>query len=242
MRKKNKKKSKNNNELQKQEKLKKKELKKNKIDKVNFAVIISLMILLPLWQLVRMQFAGIDRIDLYQKCHCGYILWVAGSILLVTYIINLVKKRTKIDKIDIIMYAFSLVILISTLLADDKNLAFFGIVDRYEGIFSLLSYNILILTVKNLPLKNRYITIINTFMALGLVQSLIAIIQCFVRSDYILRFSYPFMANALCGNPNYLGSYMMILTILSMAMYLFSEKYNRMYFAFTLIFIFTSFI
>ncbi len=227
------------NKQNKEEKQKIKELKRNKIDKLNFAVIMFIMIALPSWQLVRMQFAGMGNYELYDKLHAGYFLWGASIILLITYIINIVKKRIKIDKIDIFIYLFIFSAFISTLLASDLKLAILGITDRYEGILSLISYALIILTVKNLPLKNRYVTIINTFITLGVIQAVIAIIQCFSTSEYVLRFSYVFMANSLCGNPNYLGSYMMINAIIAMGMYLLSEKYNKIYFFCTLLFVFS---
>ena len=207
---------KNSKKIQQQlEKKKKKELKKSKIDKLNYAIIIFIMIILPLWQIVRIQFISLNRTDLYNDLHAGYFLWIAGAGLLITYIINLIKKRIKIDKVDLTIYFFIISVIISTILAEDKNLAIFGINDRYEGILTLISYALIILTVKSLPFKRRYLTFINILMILGVVQSFSAIIQCFVRSNYILKFSFSFMANALCGNPNYLGSYMMIESLLA---------------------------
>lgn len=233
---KKKKKNRKDGEIKKQEKDKLKELKRNKLDKLSFGIIIAIMVLLPIWQIIRMILNNQGKYNWYSYLNPSYILIIGSIFLLIIYIINIIKKRIKITISDIIIYIFILFGIVSTILSTNHTLAILGNNNRYEGILTLSSYFIIILTVKNIKLKTRHFQILNTFIILGGIQSLFAIFQCFI-SSFPLKFSYEYMASALCVNPIYLGSYMMLLSIISIGIYLFSN--NKKYLFSAILFIFT---
>lgn len=215
-----------------------KELKNNKLDKLSFGIIIAIMVLLPIWQIVRMIFNKLEQAALYHYLNSSYILIFGSLILLIIYIINIAKKRIKISASDIIIYIFTMAALISTSMAEDKLQALLGINNRYEGLLTLCSYFIILLSVKNIKLKMRHKKILNVFIGLGIFQSIFAICQCFIP-NFPLAFTYEYLASGLCSNPLYLGTYMLLLTLISIGMYIWNEKHNKLYLLFSILFAFT---
>ena len=202
-----------------------------KVDVVIFLTILGLLIGLPLMQLVRMVIAGFGNMTLYYNFHCGYLIWLTIPIFITCYLIILLKYKEKIGIIDIICFVLLLFSLISSLQAIDIKLAFIGALDRYEGFFTHLGYISLFLCLIRLNSKKRMMMLLNLFICLGVFQSLYAFGQSFIRGDFFLSFLFPYMANALCGNPNFLGSYLLLTSLLSIYLSIYSNKYNKLYFA-----------
>ena len=200
-----------------------------KVDSVIFYTILGLLIGLPIMQLIRMDIAGRGNLGLYYSFHCGYLLWLIIPVLLVCYLLIIFKYKEKIGIFDILCYLLIIFGLISSLLAVDVKLAFIGSFDRYEGFLTNLSYILIFLCLIRLNSRRMILILLNVFICLGVFQSLYAFGQVFIRSNLFLSFIFPYMANALCGNPNFLGSYLLLTSLLSIFLGIYSNKYKKLY-------------
>ena len=79
-----------------------------------------------------------------------------GAALLVLFLMN--YKRIKIDKKDVLIIIFAMLIFISTMLSSDIHTSIFGTEKRYEGMLILFTYIIIYLcTKKFFEYKNKKI-------------------------------------------------------------------------------------
>ncbi len=200
-----------------------------KVDTVIYYTILGLLIGLPLMQLIRMSIAGSGNLGLYYTFHCGYLLWLTIPVLLVCYLMIIFKYKEKIGIIDIVCYLLVLLGLLSSVTALDVKMAFIGSFDRYEGFLTNLSYVLIFLCLIRLNSKRKCLVLLNLFLCLGIFQSLYAFGQVFLRGGLFLSFVFPYMANALCGNPNFLGSYLLLTSLLSIYMGIYSNQYKKFY-------------
>ena len=83
------------------------------------------------------------------------IILISGcTILLVLFLMN--YKTVKIDKKDVLILIFAMLIFISTMLSSDIHTSIFGNKKRYEGMLTLFSYIIIYLcTKKFFEYKNK---------------------------------------------------------------------------------------
>ena len=134
-------------------------------------------------------------------------------------------------KIYIPMAVYGVLIVLSTLLAEHKSVAFVGFVDRYEGVLVLLSYLVLMFIVLNIVNDSKSAKIIlYPLIASATIIGLIGVFQYmgydFFQTSFgkrqILPLKYSSMADQLqfnfgattiystLYNTNYVGSYMAI--------------------------------
>ncbi len=203
--------------------------KERKVDRIMYITILALLIGLPLMQLIRMEIAGSGNMGLYYVFHCGYLIWLCIPVLLVCYLITIFKYKQKIDIIDYLCYALLLIGIISTFTAQDVSLAFTGTTDRYEGFFSNMGYILIFLSMYKMEDKKKSLVLINFFICSGIFQSLYAFGQVFFRQPPFLSFVFPYMANALCGNPNFLGSFLLATSLIGLYFGIFSNKHQKFY-------------
>lgn len=82
-----------------------------------------------------------------------------GAALLVLFLMN--YKRIKIDKKDVLIIIFTMLIFISTMLSSDIHTSIFGTEKRYEGMLILFTYIIIYLcTKKFFEYKNKKILLL----------------------------------------------------------------------------------
>lgn len=160
------------------------------------------------------------------------MIWLLGAAILLTILVCylIIKGKLYIKKIYInyLICTFSLFSIISFLFSDVKSISLFGYPDRFEGIFVLLTYMIILFTVVNL-IKNEKMAllVIKVFIYSSLFIGIIGILQ-FLGNDifktefmkaFIIPSKYSSLVNELFTNENnsiyatlfhynYVGSYM----------------------------------
>lgn len=192
------------------------------LDKIIYRFIILFMICIPLFKFLSyvLFFNGIisNSYDFNHVC----VLWISLPIFIILYIINLIYK--KITYTDIIIYFLIILALISTIFAQNINISIFGENNRNEGLLTLLNYYFVFLNTKNINNKNYKEKIIYLFLILGIIQVIYSFLQVYTDFSFIKHFSETFMAMGLCGNPNFFGSYMVLLVLISSTLYLLKNK------------------
>lgn len=205
-------------------------MKKN-LDKVIYYLIISVIIGLPFFKFTAYNLYLTHVIeDSFDFNHVVF-LWILLIPLIITYIYGIVSKKFKINYIDYIFYILIICGLISTIVASNINIAIVGEIDRNEGILSLLAYYFIALCIKNLNNKEYIKKIINIILIVGLFLVGYAIIQVYTNVGFVKHFSVPYIASSLCGNPNFFGSYLVMLLCISINEFLLNKEYKYLIFS-----------
>lgn len=193
-----------------------------KLEKIVYKFIMLFMILIPLSKLMSyiLYLSGVIK-DSYDFNHV-YVLWLSLPILMILYFANLIYK--KITSVDILIYLLIILAIISTIFAQDISISIFGEVNRNEGLLTIINYYFLFLNIKNIDEKKYKEKIINLFIILGIFQVIYSILQVYTDFSFIKHFSKDHMAMGLCGNPNFLGSYIVMLVLITVTVYLLKNK------------------
>ena len=198
--------------------------KKINIEKINYIIVITVMILIPLLKLSTYipSIANFYRNNFEIKR--VYVLWISIFFLTITYLYTIFSKKEKINYIDISVYILIVLAFLSTNYAINFFKAFFGEEYRYEGLLTILSYYLLILNTKNIKQEKYKKNIIKLFISIGIFQSTYAILQSYTDFSFIRRHSLKYMAMGLCSNPNFFGSYMVMQLLIVGFMYIYNPK------------------
>lgn len=198
---------------------------KDKLNKTIMYISIILIIGFPLLKLIlyilnmTSIFDG-TKYTLYQSI----FLWCFLPFNIIIYLIGIITKKYKITNFDYGMWALILFAFISTYFAEVREISIFGAEYRHEGLLSLLSYYFVFLNMKNLSNEEYKKKIIDVFLSVGLFESIYSIFQVYTNFKFIKHYAKPFMAMGFCGNPNFLGSYIIMHLLISLTLYLLNRK------------------
>ncbi len=210
-----------------------KRIKNIKIETLIFFSIMFLLIGIPI--LIVFKYTrycyGLASIELLDRVH---LLWFISPFLLVLYIIDMIIHKRKVTYVDILTYLLIILAILSTIFAVDTNIALLGAKTRNEGLLSILSYYFIFLNLKNMTSEKYKNIIIKTIIILGIVQVIYGVLQVYTTLPFIVHFERPYMASGLSGNPNFFGSYMILLASLVFSMYMLERK--KIYFVLSGIF------
>ena len=131
--------------------------------------------------------------------------------LLVLYVARTVTSRTLVVKrtpIDLPWLAFVASAIVSTLFAENQNVAVFGIYSRYDGMVTILTYAALFwLSVQALNGPDDARSLLRVLLASGYVVAWIAILQCVTDSLRLGAFTAAF---GTLGQKNVLGAFLVM--------------------------------
>lgn len=209
----------------------------NFIKKLNYLTILFLVLLVPIFffdKLIMYSFSiNIIKFNFYN------VLWTMIPILIFIYIYNIIKRKAKLDVFDYFIILIILLNVFVCLFSIDISTSIFGSDFRHEGFLSYISYYFIFLNCRNIDNKKQINTIFKVFVSIGIVQFIYCFIQMFFKSVLPSRLTTVFSSNMVSGfinNPNFLGSYIILLLGIVMILYLIKEKKNILYFFLTLIF------
>lgn len=173
---------------------------------------------------------------------------VLTFIALITYII--LYKQKKLPFKDLKQYSiplgtYALFVIMSTILAIDKQTALWGFVDMYQGMFVLLSYVLITFLTINFVNNEKDIKLfVNAFLFLMIVEGIIGVGQYFgldffqtnmgksiiIPSNIVVEdLSFSFGPKTIYGtlfNTNFVGSFVTLMLPLSVALLL-GSKTNK---------------
>lgn len=139
-----------------------------------------------------------------------YTLIVSVFILIALFNLKQFVSLIHKDKINILLFAFVFLLILSTLFAMDVELALSGSFRRVEGLSTLLTYFALFIMARiSYPLQTKhfkYLLIVASVIALyGIAQTfnIDPFPRDFIRGEWSRAFS-------TIGNPNFLGSYLVL--------------------------------
>lgn len=200
-------------------------IKKNKFELIIYILLIVIMIGLPFIKLLSYILYLNGTIADSFLINEVYLLWGTIPLLFGTYLFGIITQRIKFNYIDTLIIILIFLGIISSIFAINKTLSILGESKRNEGLLSLLSYYLIFLNIKNIGNEKYKHNIIKIFIILGLFQVIYSILQVYTNFAYIKHYTRSYMAMGLCGNPNFLGSYMVMLTLFTSTYYLLENKY-----------------
>lgn len=191
-------------------------------DKLNKIIMIICMVLIIGFPLLKVIFYVLNATKIFVETKYTFyqsiFLWSLLPISIILYIVSLITRKSKITFIDYIMWGLILFAFISTHFAEIKDISIYGAEYRHEGLLSLLSYYFLLLNVKNINNEEYKKKIIDTFLMVGLVESIYSILQVYTNFSFIKHYAKSYMAMGFCGNPNFLGSYIIMHLLIAFAL------------------------
>ncbi|MBQ7789867.1 MAG: O-antigen ligase family protein [Bacilli bacterium] len=184
--------------------------KQVKLDTMIYGMILIIMIGIPVLKFIT-YVPQISIINPYLITRSRvYFMWGTVIFLLLLYFYSIYDEERKITYYDYILYFLIAMAVIATVFSVDVRKSFLGEQYRYEGLFTMLHYYLLVLNAKNLKSEKYKKNLLKCFVYIGIFQSLYAILQSFTPFMYMVsKFSDgPHMAMGLCSNPNFFGLYM----------------------------------
>jgi putative inorganic carbon (HCO3(-)) transporter len=132
--------------------------------------------------------------------------------LLALYVLRALTTRKVVFKrtpLDLPWLAFVASAVLSTLFAENQNVAVFGIYSRYDGLLTILMYAALFwLSVQAVDGPDQARALLRVMLASGYVVAWIAILQCVTDSLRLGAFTAAF---GTLGNKNVLGAFLVLL-------------------------------
>ncbi|MEI3530299.1 MAG: O-antigen ligase family protein [Bacilli bacterium] len=208
----------------------------NKIYQFNYYSLLICILIFPICMLIKYTSLYFNLDNVYFSFNLLRMYWLILPLHGFIYIYCLYKKIIKPNYFDYIMYILILAGVISSVLAIDYDTAIFGYTHRYEGFIVLLSYYLIFLNSRLIDCDKRF-KILNVWLLMGILQSLYAVFQVIFKVPFVMKFKWIWMASGLNGNPNFFGSYMVLLGLLSIGLYLFSSRHRVYYLICSIIFI-----
>jgi len=151
----------------------------------------------------------------------------------VCYLLLLLKFRKQIpllfasDHINLSLLAYFILLCVSILFALDKSIAIQGRVFRNEGLITIIMYMLLFLAARSV--KKLNIHFINFALLSALIVSVYGILQYFgidpIPRDAVRSLWATNVVFSTIGNPNFLGSYIVLMIPLSIHGYLIEKRY-----------------
>lgn len=194
--------------------------KKN--EKIIYYIVLFVMIFIPLVKITSYVCNYIDLTKNIFVINQVYVLYLSIPILLITYISSLKKK--KIDIKDQIIFFLIITAVESSVFAVNIRTSIFGFYGRYEGLLTIISYYLLFLNCKMISNEKYKENIVKVFLTIGAFQTLYACLQVFTDLPFVIKAEIPYMGMALCGNPNFYGSYSVMLTCIASVLYLLKKE------------------
>lgn len=161
-------------------------------------------------------------------------LLILTGIIFIYFLYKIFKKDIQLEKtkIYIPLGIYGVLVIISTILSDHKQVALWGFVERWEGMIVILAYLLLFfITINILKAEKDYKRIITFFIISAVVMGLIGIFQYLgydlIKTDFIKKIILPSQYESLSDkikfnfdkgtiyttlyHYNYVGSYMAML-------------------------------
>lgn len=210
----------------------------SKLKKLNYVMMIFIVWMLPIF-FVKKIFEVYFSWNLIEGVEYYHILWALSPILLFIYLYNVVKKKIKLGIFDYLFFLLAVLNLIVCVFAINTRVSIWGNPFRHEGLISILVYYLIFLNAKMLNDEKKIKNILNNLIIVGLIQFVYCFIQIFYKQILLPEFIFKGSSNMACGllkNPNFLGSYIIILLGIVVMNFLIQEKNTKIYLFLSIIF------
>ena len=193
------------------------------VDKINVLLICFVITYVPAFMTI---YSIFPKYKVLAPITVHDSLYLIIPIELIIYFYNLIKGNSRIGKYDIFIYVLILLGILTSIFAVDTFTSIWGSYSRNSGLLAIISFYVLFLNSKSMSSKQVNITT-NCLFVVGIFQFVYSLLQVFVRGEAVFTFSLNnvnYMAMGFAGNPNFLGSYCIMLLGLSLMFYFIYDK------------------
>ena len=153
-----------------------------------------------------------------------FLLYICGAILLISLITKF--KEFKLDKNDIFIFIFLMLIYLSTIFSVDIKTSIFGASNRYEGMLTFTCYFLIYYCAKY-HFKFNHIFIDISLLVI-LLTSILGILQYynvpFISDLFLSPLAGPSFSSSTFGNRNFFASFISITLPYIMCLYIFYKE------------------
>ena len=154
-----------------------------------------------------------------------YKLYLIFMIPLIYIFIHNIKNKEHKKGIDFILITLYVIIaFISMLHSYNPFISLVGNDGRKDGFLALLIYYLLYTDTRDIKDNKIMHRIIDIFLVFGIVSTLFAILEVYLPNISITAKHYIHMGYGLQANPNFFGSYTLLLVLLSLFISIFIKK------------------
>lgn len=192
---------------------------KNLSEKIISFILILLMMLIPFSHYL------ILAVDNYYNLIQNSI-YTCSSILFLISLLGILQGAFKIRKktIPILIGVLLFIALLSTFTSLDVSRSIWGDSGRYEGLFMLMSYYIIFISSMLITSDKRKLFLLNAFILIGIIHCFYGICQRFDLFEGIVIDRYGNSVSGVAGNPNFMGTYTVLLSGLASSFFYFSKN------------------
>ena len=185
-----------------------------------FILLIGLMLFIPASHYLIL--AAGNYYNAIQNC-----IYVISLLLFITMIFGVVLGGLRFNAkfIPVLICLMTVLAILSTIRSINSNTSIWGTNGRFEGLFMLLSYYTIFLSSAILNDDKLRLNLIRIFLFIGVVHSLYGLCQRFDLFENIVidRYASYHAISGVAGNPNFMGTYTVLLCGLASAFFYFSK-------------------
>ena len=203
---------------------------KNLSEKMICYILVTLMVAIPIAHYIILATSNNGNLIQNSIYFCSGLLAI---ILLLGVIQGGVNFHNK--PILLIVTTLTAIALLSTFTSLNPSLSLWGDVGRYEGLIMMLSYYIIFLSAMAIQDKKRILKLVKIFMFIGVIHCVYGVCQKFDLLETIVIDKYGNSVSGVAGNPNFMGTYTVLLAGLSSTFFYFSKNLrDRIFYLITL--------
>ena len=232
-------------------------MKKLNIKAVNLFLLIDVLFILPLIIYLKLViynekvtkiWGSFINIDFYSYYKMIFFL-TASFFLLISFLKYIDQNQLQKSKYYIPITIYSFLVVFSSIFADYKEIVIKGFPDRYQNLFVLLGYMLLVVVVINIVRdKKSFKLLLKALFVSAFILAVHGVLQFYnydlLATEFGRKLITPdgleFFVNRLSFigrriiystmyNPNYVGSYGAMLVILVLGLYSSSQKKKRLF-------------
>ncbi len=213
-----------------------------------FSAIVPLVVYMHVIPLTQIEIdnwkGGVESYDFFSYWK-AIIIRVTGALAVMCVILKVYTNKLDVKKTNyyIPIAVYSLFVVLSTILSPYKEVASRGFVDRFEGVYVILSYVLMMLVTINFVKNEKHVKIVTIgilisasvigiigvlqFMGIDILEGGFSALLPEQYKPYADAFTFNFGKYTIYStlyNTNYVGSYMVMAFSISLAIFLYVKK------------------
>ena len=170
-------------------------------------------------------------------------IYTLSLLLLLTNLIGITLGKLKLPgkHIAIPITLMALFATLSYFFSIDVTTSLWGTKGRYEGLLMLMSYYTIFISATLIRTDTLKLKLTQTFLFIGILHSLYGLCQHFNLFEPIIIDRYGYSISGVTGNPNFMGTYTVLLSGLASTFFYYAKKTSTriFYYLCLLLFLFT---
>lgn len=190
----------------------------NLSQKLIFILLIALVISIPVSHYLIL--ALNNYYNAIQNC-----IYVISAILALVLLFGVLQGGLKFNNkfIPILTLIMIFIAIMSTVTSIEVSTSVWGTSGRYEGLLMILSYYTIFLSASLITDENKRKNLLKIFLFVGIIHCLYGVCQRFDILEGIVIDKYNNSTSGVAGNPNFMGTYTVLLCGLASAFFYFSK-------------------